>query len=76
MRQLSIVQYSVFWPNKCFIYDVTVTVFLRDLYQDEQEEPGLTTPKFDVLTIRPLATPSHCEENKISSDIKHFLPKL
>lgn len=48
--------------------------FLRDVYHDEQGKPRLTTPRFDVLTTRPPATPSHCEVNKISSDIKHFLP--
>ena len=48
--------------------------FIRDVYHDEQEKPRLTTPKFDVLTTRTPATPSHCEVNKISSDIKHFLP--
>lgn len=48
--------------------------FLRGVYHDEQEKPRLTTPRFDVLTTRPPATPSHCEVNKISSDIKHFLP--
>ena len=48
--------------------------FLRDAYHDEQEKPRLTTPRFDVLTTRPPATPSHCEVNKISSDIKRFLP--
>ena len=75
MRQLSIVQHSGFFAQG-MLHDVTVTVFLCDLYQDEQEEPGLTTQKFDVLTNRPLATPSHCEVNKISPDIKDFLPRL
>ena len=56
------------------LHDVTIAVFLRDVYHDEQEKPRLTTPKFDVLTTRTPATPSHCEVNKISSDIKHFLP--
>ena len=56
------------------LHDVAIAILLRDIYQDEQEEPRLTTPKFDVLTTRPPATPSHCELNIISSDIKHFLP--
>ena len=56
------------------LHDVAIAVFLRDVYHDEQEKPRLTTPTFDVLTTRPPAIPSHCEVNKISSDIKHFLP--
>ena len=56
------------------LHDVTIAVFLRDVYHDEQEKPRLTTPKFDVLTTRPPATPSHCEVNEISSDIRRFLP--
>ena len=56
------------------LHDVAIAIFLRDIYEDEQEKPRLTTPKFDVLTTRPPATPSHCELNKISSDIRHFLP--
>ena len=56
------------------LHDVAIAVFLRDVYHDEQEKPRLTTPRFDVLTTRTPATPSHCEVNKISSDIKHFLP--
>lgn len=35
-------------------------------------ESRLTTPRFDVLTARPLARPSHCEVNKVSLDTKHF----
>lgn len=56
------------------LHDVTIAVFLRDVYHDEQEKPRLTTPKFDVLTTRPPATPSHCEVNETSSDIRRFLP--
>ena len=56
------------------LHDVAIAVFLRDVYHDEQEKPRLTASKFDVLTTRPPATPSHCEVNKISSHIKHFLP--
>ena len=56
------------------LHDVAVAIFLSNIYQDEQEEPTLTTPTFDVLTTRPPAMPSHCEVNKISSDIKDFLP--
>ena len=56
------------------LHDVAIAVFLRDVYHDEQEKPRLTTPKFDVLTTRPPATPSHCEVNETSSDIRHFLP--
>ena len=72
----SLASCNILFFSQGMLHDVTVTVFVRDLYQDEQEEPRLTTPKFDVLTIRPLATPSHCEVNKISSDIKHFLHRL
>ena len=83
MRQLNIVKHSVFFllllfflPMQGMLHDVAVAVFLRDLSRRTRRTSGLTTPKFDVLTIRPLATPSHCEKHKISSDLRHFLPRL